>query len=127
MIEDMFGTDDDPVKLDTLVNADTVTTRTIIFKDPEEMGGSISVSGKLRLLSGATVTVTPEWARGYDKYPLDLGPWHSMTDITTTDSTEYELDISSEPSWQFGWGYAVRYRTASGSQQTEVKSVESSR
>jgi len=133
----MFGTDDEPAALDTLTNADTSQTRTIIFDEPDEMGGSISVSGYIVNLTGDTVAVTPEWARVYAKYDTRLGPWHafakvsgaSATTITCaagTDSIKYELNISDEAAWQFGWGYAVRY-IASGTHTTKIESIGSHR
>ena len=126
---DMFGTESDPVALDTLTNADTIETRTILFDEPDEMGGSISVGGYIRNLTGDTVSVTPEWSRVRAKYPTRFGPWHAMSAITCaagTDSIAYELDISGDANWQFGWGYAVRYIT-SGTHTTEIESVGSHR
>jgi len=125
---DLFGIDSSPAALDTLTNADTVLTRTILFDRPDDMGGSINVGGYIKNLTGDTVSVTPEYSKVRAKHPTRYGPWQAMSAITCaagTDSIAYELDISGD-SPAFCWGYRVRYIT-SGTHTTKIESVGSHR
>ena len=129
-MEDMFGTTSNPVALDTLTNTDSTQTRTILFGKPYYMGGSVSVSGYIKNLTVDTVNVVPKYARVYAKYSTRLGPFHTLSTITISsgsDSVLYELNISGDSNWQFGWGYALRYVVSSGTHTTKIESVGSHR
>jgi hypothetical protein len=125
----LFGTASNPAALDTLINADSTQSRTIIFKYPDHMGGAISVSGYAKTLTGSNAVIIPKWSRVYRTDTLKTALWHSMSSFVASGGTGtgYELEISAESAYQMCWGYAVRFVTATVSHTTEIEAIGSHR
>jgi len=120
----LFGTNTTPVLTDTLTQADSmITSRTVEFRLPATMKGSLTLSGQLKLLTGTGVNVTVTMRMLTNDATDEYGEWHSLGTITApTDSTAYDFNVAGQSWWTYCDGYQVKFIEASaGTYSMELK------
>ena len=120
----LFGTDAAPSLYDTLSNTVTVdTTRSILFKYPLLLDGSLTISGKVWLLSGTGETITlTMYLWNEDQW----GPGHTLGTISAPasvgDSVSYDFKVAGTSWWTYCDGYKIHYSVpGSNTHQTRIK------
>jgi len=114
----VFGTESVIAEYDTLgASDDSVASRIVYWRGNQSMRGSLTVWGKMWLLSGDARTMTVKFSPLYENSTSSLGAQQTLGTVTVTDSANYEYNVAGQSWWRYCIGYKLDYvPDATGSQ-----------